>query len=95
MSDAAIEVDHYSDSTSNSDSTAFSPPPAKQPSIQNRQNLTNLALMCERFNVSDRAGAAIASAVLKDFGVIDDSTLENVIDRRKLRRKRQKCRQKL
>ena len=63
MSDVAIEVDHYSDSTLNSDSSAFSPPLAKQPSMQNRQNLTNLALMCERFDVPDRAGTAIASAV--------------------------------
>ena len=93
MSDEAIEVDRYSESASNS--SAFSPPPAKQPSIPNRQNLTNLALMCERFDAPDRAGAAIASAVLKDFGVIDDSALENVIDQSKLKREHQKCRQKL
>ena len=40
--------------------------------------------------MSDRAGA-----VLKDFGVIDNSALENIIDRSKLKRKRQKRRQKL
>ena len=51
--------------------------------------------MCERFDVSDRAGAAIASAVLKDFGVIDDNNVAKVIDRSKLRREGQKCRQKL
>ena len=51
--------------------------------------------MCERFDVSDRAGAAIASAVLKDFGVIDDGNLADAIDRSKLRRERQKYRQKL
>ena len=40
--------------------------------MQSRQGLTNLALMCERFDVSDSAGAAIASAVLNDFEVIGD-----------------------
>ena len=41
--------------------------------MQSRQGLTYLALMFERFDVSDSAGAAIASAVLKDFEVIDNS----------------------
>ena len=40
--------------------------------MQSRQGLTCLALMCKRFNVSDSAGAAIASAVLNDFEVIGD-----------------------
>ena len=31
--------------------------------------------MCERFDVSDSAGAAIASAVLNDFEVIGDDNL--------------------
>ena len=35
--------------------------------MQSRQGL-----MCEGSNVSDSAGAAIASAVLNDFEVIDD-----------------------
>ena len=41
--------------------------------MQSRQGLTCLALMCERFNVSDSAGAAIASAVLNDFEVLGDN----------------------
>ena len=40
--------------------------------MQSRQGLTCLALMCERFNVSDSVGVAIASAVLNDFEVIGD-----------------------
>ena len=79
ISDAAIKEDCYSNSALYSDSSTFSPPPAKQPSILNRQNLTSLTLMRKRFDVFDRAGAAIASAILKDYGVIDDSALENVI----------------
>ena len=94
-SHAATALDSYSDdAASTSDSSEFSPP-TKRPNIQNRQSLTNLALMCKRFDVSDRAGAAIASAVLKDFGVIDDGNLADDIDRSKLRRERQKYRQKL
>ena len=91
-SHAATALDSYSDdAASTSDSSEFSPPAKRQ----NRQSLTNLALMCERFDVSDRAGAAIALAVLKGFGVIDDGNLADVIDRSKLRRERQKYRQKL
>ena len=40
--------------------------------MQSRQGLTYLALMCERFDVFDSAGAAIVSAVLNDFEVIAD-----------------------
>ena len=47
------------------------------------------------FHVSDRAGAAIASAVSKDFGIVDDNDMAKVIDRNKLRRERQKCREKV
>ena len=36
--------------------------------------------MCEQFDVSDRTGAAIASAVLKDFVVIGDHNLAEIIE---------------
>ena len=54
-------------------------PSTKGASMQSRQGLTCLALMCERYNVSDSAGAVIASAVLNDFEVIgdDNSTVDN------------------
>ena len=38
--------------------------------------------MCKRFDESDSAGTAIASAVLKDFEVIGDVNLAEVIDYR-------------
>ena len=47
--------------------------------------LPTLAMACERFQMSDRAGAAIASAVLVDYGVIIADQRENVIDKNKLR----------
>ena len=82
MSDAATAVDKYSDSVSTSDSFKFSPPSAKRANIQNRQDLTNLTLMSKCFDVSHRAGAIIfaESAILKEFGMIDDKTLTNVQD---------------
>jgi len=62
---------------------------------QNRKDLTNLVLMCERFQTSDRAGAAIADAVFKDYGVVDQLGLASLIDRSKLRRERAKYREKI
>ena len=44
------------------------------------KNHLNQPLMRERFDVSDRAGAAIASVVLKDFGVIGNDNFAEVID---------------
>ena len=49
--------------------------------LQNRMPLPTLAMACERFQVSDRAGAAIASAVLGDYGVITADHRKNVIDK--------------
>ena len=53
---------------------------------QNRQNLSNLAMICDRYGVSSRAGAAIANAALTDAGVISATNQTNVIDKCKLRR---------
>ena len=36
---------------------------------QARINLPSLALICERFQLSDRAGAAVANAVIKDLNL--------------------------
>ena len=53
---------------------------------QNRMVLRNLAKECDRWGVSNRAGAAIANAVLIDAGVITSEDQTNVIDKNKLRR---------
>ena len=57
-------------------------------SKQNRQSLSNLAMICEgdRYGVSSRAGAAIANVALADAGVISATNQTNVIDKCKLRR---------
>ena len=55
---------------------------------QNRMSFEHLSRACGRSNVSDRAGAAIATCVLKDYVIITDTETRHVIDRSKLRRER-------
>ena len=66
-------------------------------SISGNQNrnfteLVNLAEACDRYNVSNTAGAAIATATLIDYGVISTDETSLVIDRSKLWRHREKLR---
>ena len=62
---------------------------------QNRVKWTNLARACEKYHLSDRAGAAVASSVLQDVGMIDEANNSFVIDRSKLRRERERCRKEI
>ena len=48
--------------------------------------LRNLAKECDRWGVSNRAGAAIANAALIDAGIITPEDQKHVIDKNKLRR---------
>ncbi|KAI6657810.1 hypothetical protein LOD99_552 [Oopsacas minuta] len=52
---------------------------------RNHNQLRNLAIMCDRYQISDRAGAAIANAVLQDYGIITQEEDSQIIDRNKLR----------
>lgn len=56
-------------------------------------NLNALSRTLDRYGVSDRASAAIASSVLDDFGVLHDDDLGCVIDRSRIRRARETTRQ--
>ena len=56
-------------------------------------SLENLVRACDRYEVSDRAGAAIVSAVLKDFGIIAENDMTFVVDKSKLRRERNRHRE--
>ena len=62
---------------------------------QNRVMLKELAMACERYEVSDRAGAAIASATLTAFGMVTKEDKRYVVARNKLRRERQKYREEI
>ncbi|KAB7501077.1 hypothetical protein Anas_11653 [Armadillidium nasatum] len=44
---------------------------------QNRRELQTLAEACDRYQISDRSGAAIASSVLVDFGFITRDKMQN------------------
>jgi len=50
----------------------------------------NLAMMSERYQLSDRASSAVANAALKDAGLVTDLDKTYVIDKNKLRREREK-----
>lgn len=64
-------------------------------SSQQRRRLTNTAQASERYGISDRAAADIASSVLADFGLITPGDKCEVIDRSKLRRERKRLREDL
>lgn len=53
---------------------------------QMRIKLKSTALVSDRYGLSDRATAAVASSVLHDFGIITDSDSSHVIDKNKIRR---------
>ena len=57
-----------------------------------KRNLPSLARACDRVGVSDRAAAAIVSAVLQDFGLISTEDLQDVVDKNKIRRARHRKR---
>src|ERR1700761_1588504 len=63
--------------------------------FQQRRKLTNTARATERYGISDRAAADIASSVLTDFGIGTTDDNSEVIDRSKLRRERKKLRVEL
>ena len=77
-----------STSTDTSQSSAVSQFLAEMPnpSIQNRKKWPNLARICERYQLSDRAAAAVANSVLVDVGLVTEDDKTRIIDRSKLRR---------
>ena len=83
---SSVQTEHLQSSTTSEfvpDAESFS---------QNRMKWSNLARMSERFQVSDRAAAAIANSVMQDLGFITENDKTYVIDRSKLRREREQCR---
>ena len=74
-----------------STTSEFVPVPDAAPFSQNRMKWSSLARMSERFQVSDRVAAAIANSV-QDLGFITENDKTYVIDRSKLRRKRERSR---
>ena len=75
------------------DGLPYEPFYPKRPA-HNSKNLDNLAVICDRYKVSDRAGAEIAN-VLQDYGIITGEDNDLVIDKNKLRRARDSIRKNL
>ncbi len=90
------EVNFSSDddntSSSGSSSEEYDDPPSQQ---QMRLSLPNTAINADRFGVSDRAAAAIATGVLQDMGLVSEEHREMVIDKAKVRRERAKMRRNI
>ncbi|KAF2896963.1 hypothetical protein ILUMI_09212 [Ignelater luminosus] len=59
---------------------------------QMRIKLPATASISDRFGVSDRATAAIASSVIQNLGMITEEDMSLVIDKSKIRREKQKAR---
>ena len=80
-------AEHSTDTEGESDASDYHPPsPSKGSRNQNRKKWPHLARMCERYRVTDRCGAAIASSALMDAGVITETDKSLIIDRHKLQR---------
>ena len=60
-----------------------------------RRQLPALASACDRYGISDRSAAAIATAVLEDYGVVNPKATSHVIDPSKIRRERKRKRNQL
>ena len=85
--------EQYDVDTEQEDETV--PPPSIQPSsqessTQNRMNLACFIAEVDRYQVSDRAAAALATGLLKDLGFVSDSDQRLVVDRYKVKRERRK-----
>lgn len=71
----------------------------KAKSSQTRLKLATFARTCDRYGITDRPAAALASALIhdlnqeqKDVGSVDTlDSFAKVIDRSKVRRERKKC----
>jgi len=59
---------------------------------QMRMELSSFASSCDRYGVSDRVAATIASSMLQDVGLLSTQSPSKVIDRCKIRREREKIR---
>ena len=57
---------------------------------QNRLSLPRAARECDRFFLTNRAAAAIITAVLRDIGFVTRDNPTNIVDRHKISRERRK-----
>ena len=84
-----------SQSSETSEESIFTPQDSHPSYPQNRRRWTNLARMCERYQLSDRVGAAIATSTLQYMEIVTNEDKSLVIDPSKLRRERERCRKEI
>ncbi|XP_049316722.1 uncharacterized protein LOC125779411 [Bactrocera dorsalis] len=60
-----------------------------------RQYKRNFALVCDRFGVPDRVASALGTALLQDFKIKDKHGKPLIMDKSKVRREKEKCRQEV
>jgi hypothetical protein len=78
-----------------SDDGASEQVPSNLTPKQMRIQLPTVARECDRWGISDRSAAAVATAVLQDIGIVSENDTSNVVDRSKIRREREKHRNEL
>ena len=86
-----------SESTTSSAASDYEPSKSTIRRIINHNNqpsrlpVENVALMCDKMGVSDRAAAVLVSSVLEEAGVMDETNKDHyVVDRHKIRRARKR-----
>lgn len=62
---------------------------------RNYLEIPTVAAICDKYKISHRSAAAVASAVLQDVGIVTKSDKEIVIDKIKMRRAREHNRKTL
>ena len=90
-----LQMESDSDSTASAHSQITPPHHQSETTMQNRRSWENLARMCDRYQLSDRAGAAVGTSVLQDLGLVTNDDRSLVIDHQKLRRERKRCREEI
>lgn len=68
------------------------PVPPLTPLPSKKRRLRCIAMVAERYDISDRAASAMVNATLKDFEVANEA---NIVDRNRLRREKAKLRKEL
>ncbi|CAH1099290.1 unnamed protein product [Psylliodes chrysocephalus] len=62
--------------------------PSTSKNTQIRTKLPTLGLVCDKYGTSDLSAAAIASAVLKNVGIITTEDPSKIVDKNKVREKK-------
>lgn len=86
------DVEKHDNEVLSSISSSPNPVLPNRISYNNRLNISNFVIECDRYNISDRAAAALASSLLKDFNILNENGEIIVFDKNKIRREREKSR---